>query len=90
MGDDAEEAERTRDASHGRNYSEAEWRGFLGEAGLVLEEVRIFDFPIELEPWLARTECAGDAAVRVRQLLSGHIDDGWIALERIALRARPA
>jgi len=90
MGEHTEEAERIRDASHVRNYSEPEWRGFLGRAGLVVEEVRTFDFPIELGPWLERTECRGDEAARVRQLLADRIEDGWIALERIALRARPA
>jgi len=90
MGDDSEEAERLRDPSHVRNYDESEWRRFLGDAGLVVEDVRTFDFPIELEPWLARTACTGEDAERVRELLAPHIRDGWIALERIALLARPA
>jgi SAM-dependent methyltransferase len=89
MGEDAEEAERIRDPSHVRNYSEAEWRTFLAGAGLEVEDVRTFDFPIELEPWLERTECRGDDAVRVRELMAERIADGWIALERIAVRARP-
>jgi len=90
MGEAAEEAERIRDASHVRNYGEAEWRAFLANAGLVVEDVRRFDFPIELEPWLERTECRGGEAARVRELLADRIDGGWIALERIAVRARPA
>ena len=90
MGDDSEEAERLRDPSHVRNYDESEWRRFLDDAGLVVEDVRTFDFPIELEPWLARTACTGEDAERVRELLAPHISDGWIALERIALLARPA
>ena len=90
MGDDSEEAERLRDPSHVRNYDESEWRRFLGDAGLAVEEVRTFDFPIELEPWLARTACTGEDAGRVRELMAPHISNGWIALERIALLARPA
>jgi SAM-dependent methyltransferase len=90
MGPDSEEAERIRDPSHVRNYSEAEWRAFLAGAGLVVEDVRAFDFPIELEPWLERTACTGKQAERVRALMAPHITDGWIALERIAFRARPA
>ena len=90
MGDDSEEAERLRDPSHVRNYDESEWRGFLGDAGLVVEEVHTVDFPIELDPWLARTACTGEDAERVRELMAPHIRDGWIALERIALLARPA
>ena len=90
MGDEADEAERIRDPSHVRNYSESEWRGFLTGAGLEIDDVRRFDFPIELEPWLDRTACTGVAAERVRSLMAPHISDGWIALERIALLARPA
>ena len=90
MGGHAEEAEKIRDPSHVRNYSEQEWRGFLDAAGLDVEEVQVFDFPIELGPWLERTGCTGEAAARVRELMAPHIEDGWIALERIALRAGPA
>jgi methyltransferase family protein len=89
MGSDVEEAEKIRDPSHVRNYSEEEWHGFLDAAGLVVEEVRTFDFPIELEPWLERTRCSGPDAERVRALVAPHVRDGWVALERIALRARP-
>ena len=89
MGDAVEEAEKLRDPSHVRNYGESEWRRFLTDAGLAVEDVRTFDFPIELEPWLERTECAGEEAARVRALMAPHITDGWIALERIALLARP-
>jgi len=90
MGPDSEEAERIRDPSHVRNYSEAEWREFFAAAGLVVEDVRRFDFPIELDPWLERTACTGSDAERVRSLMAPHISDGWIALERIAFLARPA
>ena len=90
MGADAEEAERIRDPSHVRNYSEADWRRLLTDAGLVIDDVRKFDFPIELEPWLERTACTGADAERVRTLMAPHISDGWIALERVGLLARPA
>ena len=90
MGPEVEEAEKIRDPSHVRNYSEEEWRGFFADAGLVVEEVQTFDFPIELEPWLERTQCTGADAERVRALVAPRVTDGWIALERIALRARAA
>jgi SAM-dependent methyltransferase len=70
MGEASEEAEKLRDPSHVRNYSEAEWRAFFADAGLIVDEVKTFDFPIELEPWLDRTACTGDDAVRVRELLA--------------------
>ena len=86
MSDDAEEADRVRDASHVRNYTEAEWRGFFEAAGLRVDEVRHFDKPIELAPWLERAGCAGEEAERVRSLLADRIDGDWIRLDRIALR----
>lgn len=87
-GDDLERAEKLRDPSHVRNYDEAEWRAFLADAGLVVEERQVFDHPVELEPWFARTGCTGAAAAEARALLGGRIHGGFLALERIALRAR--
>jgi hypothetical protein len=87
MGDDVEAAERLRDPSHVRNYSEAEWRALVGLAGLKVEDVQFFEKPIELQPWLDRCGCAGDDAARVRELLGDRINDGYVALDRIALRA---
>jgi SAM-dependent methyltransferase len=90
MGEAVEEAERIRDPSHVRNYSETEWRGFFAAAGLTVEEVRTFDYPIELEPWLERTACTGEEARRVRGLLGDRIRDGNVVLDRIALRGATA
>ncbi len=87
MGDAVEEAERLRDPSHVRNYSEAEWRSFAEQAGLVVENVRFFEKPIELQPWLDRCGCSGDAAARVRELLGDRVADDLVVLDRIALRA---
>jgi hypothetical protein len=87
MGDDAEQAERLRDPTHVRNYAEADWRRFLVGAGLRLEDVEVFDKPIELEPWFERAGTPEADARRVRELLADRIDDGWVRLERIALKA---
>ena len=54
LDDDAEEADRVRDPSHVKNWSEGEWRGFFASAGLHVEEVRRLEKPIEVEPWLER------------------------------------
>jgi SAM-dependent methyltransferase len=89
LGEALEEAEKIRDPSHVRNYTEAEWRGFFDAAGIEVEEVRRFDFPIELEPWLERTACFGEDAARVRELAADRIRGGDIVLDRIALRGRP-
>ena len=68
--DAVEEAEKLRDPSHHRNYSEAEWRSFLEGAGLSVEHVEEFRKTHTLDDWLARTGCAGETAERVRELLA--------------------
>ncbi len=88
QGETGEQAERLRGPSHVRNYSETEWRSFLADAGLVVEEVRVFEVPIDLDDWLARTGCAGEQAARARELLADRIADGALAMQRIALRSR--
>lgn len=85
-GETLEEAERLRDPSHVRNYSEDEWRALFERAGLTVAEVRFFDKPIEFEPWLERAGCAGEEAERVRELTREWTRDGWIHLDRIALK----
>jgi SAM-dependent methyltransferase len=88
MGESAEEADRLRDPSHVRNYTEAEWRDLFAGAGLVIEEARRVDKALRVGPWLERSGCAGAEAERVRELLAGRIDGDWITLDRIALRGR--
>ena len=69
--DDAtEQAEKLRDPSHVRSLSEAEWRALLEGAGLQVTRVEGYEMTLELDEWLARTGCAGDAASRVRELLA--------------------
>ena len=88
LDEQAEEAERLRDPTHVRCYSEEEWRRLLGDAGLAVEDVRLFDTPVTLEPWLERAGCSGADAARVRELLAHRIDDGRVLLTRIAIKAR--
>jgi hypothetical protein len=89
LSEEAEQAERLRDPSHVRNYTEAEWRGFFSGAGLRIEDLRRFDKPIAFEPWLVRTGCVDDEAARVRELLADRIDaDGFLHLDRVALQGR--
>jgi SAM-dependent methyltransferase len=87
-GDVVEEAERLRDPTHVRNYSEQEWRTLFDGAGLNIEDVRLLDLQIEVEPWLERAGCAGAEAERVRELLADFIDDGRLRMRRIALKGR--
>jgi SAM-dependent methyltransferase len=85
-----EEAEKLRDPTHVRSYTEAEWREMLEAVGLEVELVDFFEKTHPLEDWLARTGCEGDDAKRVRKLLADRMtDDGqsWTDT-KILLRAR--
>ena len=90
MGEDVEEAEKLRDPSHVRNYSEAEWRSFVEAAGFRVAEVQHFEKPIELQPWLDRCGCEGEDAERVIALLGDRAGENLVTLDRIALKAVPA
>jgi SAM-dependent methyltransferase len=90
MGDADEDANRLRDPSHVRNYSEEEWHALFAGAGLDVVEARTLERRIELEPWLARTGCAGENAARVRELVADRIEDGRLRLDRIAIKGRKA
>jgi SAM-dependent methyltransferase len=83
-----EEAEKLRDPTHVRCYSEEEWRGFFAGAGLNVEETRRFDRTQDVEAWLARVETPADDAARVRELLAHVIEDGQVMLRSIVLRGR--
>ena len=69
MSEEHEEAEKLRDPSHVRSYSEEEWRELLEDAGLEIERVEYFEKTHETDEWLARTDCTGETAERVRELL---------------------
>ena len=90
MGEEVEAAEKLRDPSHVRNYSEVEWRSFAEAAGLSVEDVQFFGKPIELQPWLDRCGCNDDDAVSVRALLGERVVGDHVVLDRIALKAVPA
>jgi len=87
-GEAEEEAERLRDPSHVRDYSESEWRGLLEGAGLRVEEVRVTDGSLDFGAWLERSGCVGEAAARVRELLAGRMEGDRVRFERICFRAR--
>jgi SAM-dependent methyltransferase len=87
MGDAAEEAERIRDPSHVRNYTEAEWRTMLEAVGLEVAEMCMLAHTIDFDAWLARTGCAGEAAERVRELWGQRVQATRLTLDKIAIRA---
>jgi SAM-dependent methyltransferase len=88
-GDEVEEAERLRDPTHVRCYSEDEWKELVTGAGFEVEQVEHFDRRQSFEAWLARVDAAPAATVRIRELLADDIDgEGMVKLRSILLKAR--
>jgi SAM-dependent methyltransferase len=88
VSDEVEEAERLRDPTHVRSYTEDDWRAMLEAAGLRVEAVELHEKRHPLEAWLARTGCEGAEAERVRELLADHIEGDEYVDAKILLRAR--
>jgi ubiquinone/menaquinone biosynthesis C-methylase UbiE len=83
-----EEAERLRDPTHVRSYSEQEWRELLEGAGLTVEEVRLLEKSRPVDTWLEQAGCRDEEAARVRELLADRIVDGRYVDTKILLKAR--
>jgi ubiquinone/menaquinone biosynthesis C-methylase UbiE len=83
-----EEAERLRDPTHVRCYSEKEWKEMLAEAGLEVEQLEHFERHPVVDDWLARVQTPPAVAARVRELLADNIHDGVLTLKSIVVRAR--
>jgi SAM-dependent methyltransferase len=85
-----EEAERLRDPTHVRCYSEEEWKAMLTDAGLEVERAERLERRRDVDDWLARVETPPADAARVKELLGGRIDDGTMTFPSIVLKARQA
>jgi SAM-dependent methyltransferase len=88
VSEDVEEAERLRDPTHVRSFSEAEWGAHFEACGLDLEEVAYVEKRRAADDWLARTGCAGEEAERVRSLLGDQIDRGDYVDTKILLKGQ--
>jgi SAM-dependent methyltransferase len=88
LGEADEEADRLRDPTHVRNYSEEEWREMFGHCGLEVEAFEREQKRIELELWLARAGCVGEEAERVKVLLADRIEDGHVLVDRGIFKTR--
>jgi SAM-dependent methyltransferase len=86
--ENVEEAERLRDPTHVRRYSEEEWKQFLTDAGLEVEQVEHFERRPDVAEWLARVDTPPEDADRVRELLGERIEDGKLRLPTIVVKAR--
>lgn len=83
-----EEAEKLRDPTHVRSYTEEEWRSLFAGAALTVEAVDRVEKRHPFDDWLARTGCDGEDAERVRELLAHRTDgDVWIDT-KILLKGR--
>jgi len=90
LSEQQEAAERLRDPTHVRSYSEDEWRELLGQAGLEVEQVEHYEKIHVLSEWLARTGCEGEDARRVKELLTPVLvgdGDAWRDV-KIVIKAR--
>jgi SAM-dependent methyltransferase len=90
LSEQQEAAERLRDPTHVRSYSEDEWRELLGQAGLEVEQVEHYEKIHVLSEWLARTGCEGEDARRVKELLAPVLvgdGDAWRDV-KIVIKAR--
>ena len=82
-----EEAERLRDPTHVRCYSEDEWKELLAAAGLEVLQLRPFERRPNLEDWLSRVDTPSDDAKVIRDLLRDHVEDGGLRLSSIVVQA---
>ena len=62
-----DDVERRRDPSHQQAWSPSRWRAVVTGARLDVVETQLYAKRHEIEPWLARAGCTGDAAEDVRQ-----------------------
>ena len=86
VSESSEEADRLRDPSHVRNYGIGEWESFFELAGLEIAGQRFMERPLEIEPWLARTQTPAADATRVRELLGDRVVDGWMKLPTLVIK----
>jgi SAM-dependent methyltransferase len=82
----SEEADRVRDPSHVRNYSQAEWHSFFELAGLEVADEQFMHRPLEIQPWLDRTQTPPADQERVRDLLGDRVKDGWMPLPTLVIK----
>jgi SAM-dependent methyltransferase len=86
--EDVEEAERLHDPTHVRSYSEAEWRSFLEDAGLQIEEVELQAKSRDVAAWFDRVDCPAADRERATELLGDRVAEGMYTDTKILLKAR--
>jgi SAM-dependent methyltransferase len=86
--EEVEEAERLHDPTHVRSYSEREWRSFLEDAGLRIDDVVLQEKRRDFGAWCDRTGCVGAERERAKELLGDRVDaEGRYTDTKILLKA---
>jgi SAM-dependent methyltransferase len=88
VSEQVEEAEKLRDPTHVRSYSEAEWRALLENAGLNVEQVELIEKRHALEAWLDRSGTPAEDKSLVKQLLADQIEGDEYVDTKLVLKAR--
>jgi len=88
MGEEVEEAERLRDPTHVRCYTEEEWRQLFADAGLRIEDEEVLERERDVGDWLARVDTPERDAERVRTLLADRVADGRMTFRTLVLKGR--
>jgi ubiquinone/menaquinone biosynthesis C-methylase UbiE len=88
VSEQVEEAEKLRDPTHVRSYSEEEWRSLLDSAGLEVEQVESFEKRHALEEWLDRSQTPEQDRPRVKELLADQIQGDEYVDTKLVLKAR--
>ena len=90
VSEQVEEAEKLRDPTHIRSYTEQEWRSFLEGAGLEVEAIESFEKRHPLEAWLDRSETPEADKPRVKELLADQIEGDEYIDTKLVFKARKA
>jgi SAM-dependent methyltransferase len=90
VSEQVEEAEKLRDPTHIRSYSEPEWRALLEDVDLEVERVELIEKRHALEPWLDRSGTPPEDKVRVKELLADQIEGDEYVDTKLVLKARKA
>jgi SAM-dependent methyltransferase len=90
VSEEVEEAERLRDPTHVRSYSEQEWRDLLDAAGLEVEALEQFEKRHALTEWLDRAQTPEADRPRVVDLLADRIEGDEYVDTKLLFRARKA
>jgi hypothetical protein len=90
VSEQVEEAEKLRDPTHVRSYSEPEWRALLEDADLEVERVELIEKRHALEAWLDRSGTPAEDKPRVKELLADQIEGDEYIDTKLVLKARKA